>query len=163
MKLKPFFFEEQRRNPLDQDTNSLDFHSFFQQKKAQKSFSFSKSLSQNEVFLSEQEDYQLVDFSAPTEDVLKFCSQGNPAPIHSLAELKDFMNEDEKNTPQIIFKCKFCKRVFQNGCALGGHISKIHEGFPQIRKRQKSSVSHPIEQHRNKFLRKIQKKHSKRR
>lgn len=51
------------------------------------------------------------------------------------------------------YSCKFCGQKFKMGCALGGHISKMHKGVSyEYRVRQKRREMRDGERLRNKFI-----------
>jgi hypothetical protein len=54
------------------------------------------------------------------------------------------------------YVCKYCAEVFGSGCALGGHISKIHRGINREYGRKiKLREEKKIERQRNAYLRKM--------
>ena len=63
-----------------------------------------------------------------------------------------FLNESQKNKKD--YACKYCGEFFDNGCALGGHVSKLHRGMTPV---YKKSIFRPKrkknEEKRNLFLR----------
>jgi hypothetical protein len=55
------------------------------------------------------------------------------------------------------YVCKYCAEVFSSGCALGGHISKIHRGVNREYGRKiKLREEKKTERERNAFLRKME-------
>jgi hypothetical protein len=55
------------------------------------------------------------------------------------------------------YVCKYCAEVFASGCALGGHISKIHRGVNREYGRKiKLREEKKTERERNAFLRKME-------
>lgn len=54
------------------------------------------------------------------------------------------------------YVCKYCGQVFTSGCALGGHVSKIHRGISlSYKKKQLNRKEKKIERDRTKFLKKM--------
>lgn len=57
--------------------------------------------------------------------------------------LKSFLNLDQHQAIMDAqnlnktYTCKFCGELFKSGCAMGGHISKIHSGLTKKKKIQK--------------------------
>ena len=57
--------------------------------------------------------------------------------------LKSFLNLDQHQAIMDAqnlnktYTCKFCGELFKSGCAMGGHISKIHSGLTKKKKTQK--------------------------
>ena len=35
------------------------------------------------------------------------------------------------------YNCKFCDEIFNSGCALGGHISKVHSNTRKVKYKKK--------------------------
>lgn len=58
--------------------------------------------------------------------------------------------------PNRRYVCKYCGDVFASGCAMGGHISKVHRGCSRDYRRKKiRSKAKKVERERARFLRKV--------
>lgn len=57
------------------------------------------------------------------------------------------------------YQCKYCGRIFNSGCALGGHISKVHRGLSKNFKIKRLLAQHSkANKERNRFLKNIRTK-----
>ena len=59
------------------------------------------------------------------------------------------------------YNCKYCGEVFKNGCALGGHISKVHKGKATTYSKRlgKNKIS-KTDMNRGRFLRSLLDEHN---
>ena len=66
------------------------------------------------------------------------------------------VNSDQ---PAKKYPCKYCGEKFSNGCALGGHISKMHKGLSYLNKRHRKNLTTKFtEKDRARYFRKHIKK-----
>lgn len=110
-------------------------------------------------FNSEFENLSLdEDAPAPT---LRFTCKGIDSSPGRLILLKNLMRIGE-NFPSLSshksnrrYVCKYCGDIFASGCAMGGHISKVHRGCSQeYRKKRIKSKAKKNDRERARFLRK---------
>lgn len=72
--------------------------------------------------------------------------------ILNLAEREDIVNAQMKKKKYI---CKFCGDIYESGCALGGHISKVHRGVgDNYSKKVNNRNEKKIERERSKYFKK---------
>ncbi len=89
----------------------------------------------------------------------KVISQSNESFVIDFKQFIEVAEQDStvvKDNAVIQYSCKYCWEVFVNGCALGGHISKVHKGLSKIYSK-KVVISHSRlqERCRSKFLKDI--------
>ncbi len=89
----------------------------------------------------------------PTETIT--TTNDSTIEFRHILELQELQKDPGEN--QIFeYSCKFCGEVFKSGCALGGHIAKVHRGFSTAYAIKRNKNKHRTsERQRNRFLKNI--------
>ena len=90
-----------------------------------------------------------------TSSNYQFTNTDEYVNLKLLIDLQKHAELLESNKNKKDYKCKYCNELFESGCALGGHISKIHR---RLSKKYKQKIFKPkfkeIEKARSHFFRK---------
>lgn len=98
---------------------------------------------------------------APMPQFLNINRLRIDATPHDSIDIKDVLALQSKpkeitESQTFEYTCKYCGELFKSGCALGGHIAKVHRGFSAAySKKRIIKKQRTCERQRNRFLKKI--------